>query len=190
MIIAGNVYWVTGLSGSGKTTISRLLVNKIREMNRPVVLLDGDAIRAVLEPITASWHPEFGYGREARRSFGLTYGRLAAELSKQGIDVVCATISMFHEVFQWNRSHIENYREIYLKVPIEILHQRDPKGIYARGRQTDGTSIAGVGLIMDEPTSADLIIENHGAVDPAAALDRVWSTLGPGGTALKADGRL
>ncbi len=177
MVTQGVVYWITGLSGSGKTTISHLLVSKLRAEGRPTILLDGDLMREALAPIMANWPAGFAFGREARTSLGLTYGRLAAELSRQGMDVVCATISMFHEVFRWNRENIGNYREIYLKVPIDVLTKRDPKGIYARNLQNNSDQVAGIGLATEEPLRADLVIENHGETDPEAALARIWSAL-------------
>ena len=58
-----------------------------------------------------------------RRRLALTYGRLAREVASQGIDAVCATISMFHVVREWNRHHIPRYREIYLRVPLPELER-------------------------------------------------------------------
>lgn len=179
MTAQGVVYWITGLSGSGKTTISHLLVSKLRAEGRPTIFLDGDVMREALAPIMASWPPDFTFGREARTSLGLTYGHLAAELSRQGIDVVCATISMFHEVFRWNRENIGNYREIYLRVPVDVLVKRDPKGIYARNLQANRDQVAGIGLATEEPLKADLVIENHGEIDPESALARIWNALVP-----------
>jgi adenylylsulfate kinase-like enzyme len=125
----------------------------------------------------AKWPPDFAFGREARTSLGLTYGHLAAELSRQGMDVVCATISMFHEVFQWNRKNIQNYREIYLRVPLDVLTARDSKGLYARNRQKNYNRVAGFGLATEEPSRADLVIENHGRMDPNEAVACIWNTL-------------
>lgn len=179
MASTGIVFWVTGYSGSGKTTVGHLLVERLRLESRSVIFLDGDAMRTILAPMTTTWGSDLAYAREARTKLGLVYGRLAAELSRQGFDVVCSTISMFGEVFRWNRSHIENYREIYLKVPIEVLRQRDQKGLYSQGKHGSSTSVAGVDFPIDEPIDADLVIQNYGTVSPAVALAQIWNSVGP-----------
>ena len=100
--------------------------------------------------------------------------RLCKLLSDQGTDVVCATISLFHEVHRWNRANIPLYHEIYLRVPAEELHRRDVKGIYRTARQGVLTDVVGLDVTAEVPESPDLVIDNHGATDVAAAVDLIW----------------
>jgi hypothetical protein len=99
--------------------------------------------------------------------------RLCLLLAEQGIDVVCATISLFHEVQRWNRQNIPRYREIYLRVPIEELRRRDSKGIYARARCSDARDVVGLDVRAEFPESPDLVLDNYEALDVAAAVDRI-----------------
>src|SRR5438045_4028767 len=92
------VYWLTGLSGAGKSTLARKLVDHLRGEGRTAVLLDGDDLRAVLGADNAHTSSD-------RLALALCYARLCALLGMQGVDVVIATISLFHEVHTWNRAH-------------------------------------------------------------------------------------
>ncbi|MEP7083955.1 MAG: adenylyl-sulfate kinase, partial [Betaproteobacteria bacterium] len=122
--MTGSVYWVTGLAGSGKSTMSRHLANWLREQGRSVLVLDGDELRAALG-VTGL------FGRGDRRGLASCYGRLCRMLASQGFDVVIATISLFHEVQRWNRAHLPGYVEIVLEVPLPELIARDRDGLYA-----------------------------------------------------------
>ena len=122
----GRVFWITGLSGAGKTTVGRELSSRLRAAGRPVTFLDGDALRAAIAE-------DLGHSAGNRRQSAMRNARLCRLLAEQGADVVCATISLFHEVQRWNRENIPGYREIYLRVPIDELRRRDSKGIYAAG---------------------------------------------------------
>jgi len=113
----GIVYWITGLSGAGKTTIGSLLYKKLRARKDNVVLLDGDVVRR-------AFGNDLGYTREDRHEMAMRYSRICRMLSEQGIDVVCCTISMFDDVRAWNRENIAEYREVYLRVSREVLAQR------------------------------------------------------------------
>ena len=129
------VVWITGLSGSGKTTLATELVKQIRIQNKAVVMLDGDVLRTIFcQPHSCKG----GFDRDSRIELAVQYSKLCQELSKQGITVIIATISLFKEIHCWNRENLPGYFEIYLKVPIETLRQRDPKGIY---RKFDAKSI-------------------------------------------------
>ncbi len=151
----GKVIWITGLSGAGKTTLAKRITTVLCESGKQAVMLDGDQLREVFGTVTSSTK---NHGREGRLSLALQYARLCRVLADQGLTVIIATISMFQEVFTWNRTHLPGYFEVYLKVPKEELWQRDPKGIYKRFHSGELKNVAGMDLAVDEPEDADLII--------------------------------
>jgi adenylylsulfate kinase len=176
----GTVFWITGLSGAGKTTVGGLLYRRLREQNSPVVYLDGDILRKVSGD-------DLGYSREDRLYNAMRIASLCHLLTSQGIDVVCATISMFRECWRWNRENIENYVEIYLRVPVRELVQRDPKGLYADAQKGTVQHIVGFNMEFQEPEYPDLIIDNYGDLTPAAAMGLIWETFVIAGSALRHD---
>jgi adenylylsulfate kinase-like enzyme/phosphohistidine swiveling domain-containing protein len=163
----GRVFWITGLSGAGKTTVGMELWRRLRAAGHAVVFLDGDVMRAVIGE-------ELGHTLAHRRQAAMRNARLCQLLASQGQDVVCATISLFHEVQRWNRANIPGYREIYLQVPMEELRRRDFKGVYASASRADAPNVMGLDLQPEVPESPDLILENHGALDSAGAVERIW----------------
>lgn len=162
----GTVYWLTGLSGAGKTTIAHGLFERLRADKDNVVLLDGDTLRLV-------FGNDLAHDEEARRRSAMRNARLCHMLSGQGIDVVCATISMWEDCRAWNRANIPHYLEIYLRVPLELLRERDPKGIYARVARGELENVVGVDLAAEEPVTPDLVIDNYGAATPADAIAQI-----------------
>ena len=124
----GNVYWITGLSGAGKTTIGKIFYGKLKEIYSNTVFLDGDTLREV-------FGNDLGYSDTDRRKCAMRYSRLCDLLQKQGIHVVCCTISMFDSVRQWNRENIANYHEIYVEVSDETLQKRDHYGMMEKKRR-------------------------------------------------------
>ena len=149
------VYWLTGLSGAGKTTIGRLWYEKLREQGEAAVFLDGDELRQV-------FGDDLGYTEADRRKSAMRNARLCAMLARQGLTVVCCTISMFDDVRAWNRENIPGYFEVYVKVTMETLRSRDQKGLYSQGDQ----DVAGVHFKVEEPKCPDLILENDGQKTP------------------------
>lgn len=161
--MAGTVYWITGLSGAGKTTIGSRLFARLKQDKSNVVFLDGNALREI-------FGNDLGHTIEDRRISAMRNARLCATLTAQDIDVVCATISMFHDCRNWNREHIQNYREIYLKVPMDILIQRDQFQLYSKTLNGEAGNVWGLDIDAEEPESPDLIIDNHGDMTPEQAL--------------------
>lgn len=155
----GAVYWITGLSGAGKTTIGKLLYQKIKENSPNTVFLDGDIMREV-------FGADLGYTEAERRKCAMRYAKLCDMLQKQDLNVICCTISMFDSVREWNRKHIESYREIYIKVSIDTLQRRDQKGLYSGNTTEKEKEVVGVQIAFEEPEKPDLILENDGIKTP------------------------
>lgn len=155
----GYVYWITGLSGAGKTTIGKLFYEKLKKEYPNTVFLDGDILRQV-------FGDDLGYTREERIKCAMRYAKLCDMLQKQDLNVVCCTISMFDSIRDWNRENIENYREIYVKVSMETLMKRDQKGLYSGTGIEKHKEVAGVQFAIEEPKNPDLILENDGALTP------------------------
>ncbi len=151
----GEVFWVTGLAGAGKTTLAGVLVRELRRTGRKVVFLDGDAVRAVLAP-------DAGHSPRERLALAGQYAAMCRLINSQGITVVCATISMFSAVRQWSRENISKYCEIYLRVPMAELVKRDQKGLYRGALAGEHDNVIGVNAPFDEPETPDIIINNDG----------------------------
>lgn len=118
-----SVVWITGLPGSGKTTLARHLVDRLNsESGLRAVLLDGDEIREALEGT--------GYDLKSRRKLALIYHKLAGVLAEQGFVVVVSTVSLFHEVHEKNREKLPNYLEVFLDIPIQNLSSGQRSKIY------------------------------------------------------------
>ena len=131
--MTGQVIWITGLSGAGKTTLAEELNLRLQSRGLSPILLDGDLLRNIFITKHSRQH---AFNRNSRINLGLKYGLLCKTLSAQGFTVIIATIAMFDEVYNWNRNNIKNYFEIYLKVPLEELYLRDKKK-YISGIELD-----------------------------------------------------
>lgn len=166
-ISKGRVYWITGLSGAGKTTIGTALYNELKKKKETVVILDGDTLREVYCGI-------FSYSEEDRAKGGLCNAKLCHLLAEQGIDVVCCTIAMYESIREWSRKNNEKYTEIYLKVDMETLFKRDKKGLYS----SHDKNLVGVSIKMDEPKHPDLVIHNNGQETVTDIVNRILSYVG------------
>lgn len=163
---AGTLFWLTGLSGSGKSTIGSALADALRTQNEVVILLDGDQLREVTGGI-------YGHEPSERLKASLLYSRLCRMLTMQGINVICATISLFQETQDWNRKHIMNYKEIFIEVPITELEQRDPKKIYQKARAGLIKNVVGIDITPFYPNNPDLIIQNYGQMTVSDAVKAI-----------------
>ena len=154
--MTGQVIWITGLSGAGKTTVAEQLALRIGELSLNPILLDGDVLRDLFKNTGVISKT---YNREARIKLALKYAHICKILSSQGFTVIIATISMYNEAYAWNRTNLPNYFEIYLKVPLKELRRRDPKKIYQRYDAGDLSDVAGLDLAVDEPLEPHVILD-------------------------------
>ena len=144
-----------------------LFYQRLKNTKPNAVYLDGDEIRV-------AFGEDVGYTNDERLRWAGRIFRMCRLLSDQGIDVVCCSIAMFDTVRRWNREHIPNYKEIYIRVKKETLIQRNQKGLYTGGR-----NVVGVDLPFDEPQSPDLVLQNDGERTPLELVEEIEGALYP-----------
>ncbi|MBM3976598.1 MAG: adenylyl-sulfate kinase [Planctomycetes bacterium] len=170
----GTVYWLTGLAGVGKSTLARLLAARLRAAGRAVVLLDGDELRARL-------FPEAGYAREERLMLARRYAGLCGLVAAQGPDVVCATISLFPEIWNENRRLLPAYREVLVRAPAEERRRRRPE-LHAGTADSRGP-VVGAELAAPEPHEPHAILDNDGRRSPEQLIDELLAAFAARGPA-------
>ena len=166
----GTFYWISGLSGAGKTTIGTMFYNYLKQKKDNVVLIDGDVLREITGDSDFS---EAGRDNRVKRN-----ARLFALLTDQGIDVVNCSIGLRNKYREWNRELITNISEIYIKVSMDELIRRDPKGLYRQAFNKETFNVYGVDLPYDEPVNPAVLVINEGKTAPEDALKQIIETLG------------
>lgn len=153
---SGNVLWITGLSGAGKSTVAGAVVHQLRHRRLSGLLLDGDSVRtAIADPMVA-------YDAASRLANAYRIARLAGLIAGQGLIVVVSTMSLFREIHVWNRQQLPGYYEVLLEADIQVRMKRDPKGLYARAMEGSQTNVVGVDLSGELPLAPHLTIVNEG----------------------------
>ena len=153
----GRVVFLTGLSGSGKSTIARAAVERLVEQ-RAVTLLDGDVVRTHLSR-------GLGFSREDRDTNIRRIGWVAAEVAKHGGVAVCAPIAPYDETRRWVRRTVEaaagprSFVLVWVSTPIEVCEARDVKGLYARARAGDLPGFTGIDDPYEPPADADVVVD-------------------------------
>jgi len=145
----GMILWLTGLSGAGKTTIAQQLEYKLRERDRPVERLDGDAIRQNLSQ-------GLGFSREDRDTNVRRVGYVAKLLSRNGVIVIVSLISPYRSVRDELRATLNNFVEVYINAPLEVCEARDVKGLYAKARSGQIKSFTGIDDPYEAPLTPDI----------------------------------
>ena len=146
--------WLTGLSGSGKSTLAHAVEARLHEMDVRSYVLDGDNIRTGL-------NKDLGLRPEDRKENIRRIAEVAKILVDAGILVFASFIAPYKESRQFIRELMKNcpYYECYIKCPLEVCEQRDPKGIYKRARAGEIANMTGISAPYEEPQNPDLIIE-------------------------------
>ncbi len=126
MATSGIVFWFTGLSGSGKTTIANALKERLTALGRSALILDGDAVRN-------STHRHLGFSREDIRENNRLLAELAAKRANECDVVIVAIISPFRKDRKMARGIIgERFREVFVNRPLGLCIARDEKGLYKK----------------------------------------------------------
>jgi adenylylsulfate kinase len=146
----GVTLWFTGLSGSGKTTISRAVADEIKLRDRNVELLDGDVVRTHLSK-------GLGFSKEDRDTNIRRIGFVANLLSRNGVVAITAAISPYREIRDEVRAMTANFLEVYVSAPLDVCESRDIKGLYAKARAGEIKGFTGIDDPYEAPLNPEII---------------------------------
>src|SRR3569832_1584018 len=165
----GFTLWFTGLSGAGKTTLSELLQDRLSAGGAKVELLDGDAVRKSLSQ-------GLGFSKEDRDTHVRRIGFVCELLSRNGVIAIGAAISPYRAVRDEIRARIPNFVEVYMHCPMEVLVERDVKGLYRKALAGELANFTGVSDPYEPPFNPEVTV-NSALETPAESADRVWQFL-------------
>lgn len=154
------ILWFTGLSGSGKSTISEQVFEIIKEKGYEVEHLDGDVIRDIF--------PKTGFSEEERNNHVKRVGYLASRLQAHKVFVIASFISPYKESRDFVRNLSEDFTEIYISTPFEECERRDVKGLYAKARSGEIKNFTGLDDPYEAPDNPEIEIDTtHIELDQA-----------------------
>jgi adenylyl-sulfate kinase len=152
---AGDVIWLTGLCGAGKSTIARLVEQQLSRAGVTVEVLDGDALRATVSA-------DLGFSASDRDLHVARISRLARRLSVGGTTVVVAAISPYREARERARALIgERFVEVHVRASVEECARRDVKGLYARAFAGEVEAFTGVSDPYEAPAAPDVVADTE-----------------------------
>ncbi|MEG4065889.1 adenylyl-sulfate kinase [Microcoleus sp. Pol11C2] len=146
----GFILWFTGLSGSGKTTITKALEPELKARGCKVEILDGDVVRTNLSK-------GLGFSQEDRDTNIRRIGFVAHLLSRNGVAVMTAAISPYRAIRDEIRAMEPNFVEVYVTAPLEVCEGRDVKGLYAKARAGEIKGFTGIDDPYEEPLNPEII---------------------------------
>jgi adenylylsulfate kinase len=168
--------WFTGLSGSGKSTLAHAVEERLHQLGRRTIVLDGDNIRHGL-------CADLGFEEHDRVENIRRVGEVAKLFLEAGVITLAAFISPFKAERERLRSLFpqEDFVEIYCRCPLEVCEQRDVKGLYKRARSGEISNFTGISSRYEEPLSPDLIVDTN-KVNHDASVQAVLRLLSERGT--------
>ena len=164
------VIWITGLSASGKTTLSRAFKKKVKGSVPNMVLLDGDIVRQL-------YGDDLGYEEADRYTQITRIQNLATFLEKQSIVVVVAALYSHPDLLKYNRKNFIQYFEVYLHSSIEVLQKREFKGLYQKALNKEIMNFVGVDIPWNTPVEPDMVFDLLENLSPELMADKLFECL-------------
>jgi len=153
MMEQGFALWITGLPASGKSTLARALKKKLADYGINIQVLESDAVRKVLTP-----EPTYSSAERDRFYSSLLYiGKL---LIDNGVNVIFDATANLRKYREMAKKAIPKFAEIYLDTPLEICMERDPKGIYKKGKDGRSSTVPGLQSTYEKPLNPEITL--HG----------------------------
>ena len=169
----GATVWLTGLSGSGKSTVAARVERLLVGAGRPAYVLDGDNVRHGL-------NADLGFSDDDRHENVRRVGEVARLMADAGIVVLVPVISPFRAGRDQARAAHQAaglpFVEVFVDTPIELCEQRDPKGLYAKARRGELTGFTGIDSPYEPPLHPDLVLTPADG-DPSAQAERILEVL-------------
>ncbi len=165
----GFVVWMTGLSGSGKTTIAHILIEALEARGARVERLDGDVVR---ESLTR----DLGFTKEDRDKNIERVTFVAKLLSRNGVGCICSFISPYQAVRDMVRENTTNFIEVFVDAPLEIVIERDVKGLYQKAIAGEIPNFTGISDPFEAPTSPDIHVHTDQQT-PAESAQQILASL-------------
>ena len=166
----GFTIWITGMSGSGKSTVAGLLEGALRDRGHRVEVLDGDVVRTNLTS-------ELGFSREDRDANVRRVGWVCELLSRNDVIAIAALISPYRAARDDLRARIGRFVEVYMEAPIDVLERRDVKGLYAKARAGEIDRFTGLTDDYEPPLHAEVTCNSDGRETPEESVRRILDRL-------------
>lgn len=159
--------WIIGLSSAGKSTLARMLVDRLRDNDYPCMLVDGDEVRAIFDE-------RLGYDPASRRRQTQRILALTRWVSGHGILPIVAIIHPFEDDRQRCRATLEKYFEVYLCCELAECIRRDTKKVYQPAIDGKSQNVVGLDIPYDPPGTPDMTL-NSTVLSPEEMLDILWN---------------
>lgn len=150
----GVTIWLTGLPSAGKSTIAAIIEKDLRDRGLPVEVLDGDIVRTNLSK-------GLGFSREDRDINIRRIAFVSKLLTRNGVVVIVAAVSPYRITREEARKEIGRFFEVHVKCPIDVLVDRDVKGLYAQALRGEISNFTGVSDPYEDPENPEVVVETH-----------------------------